>query len=176
MFQLVHIIDAIAALIGRGVRWLTLLMVVLTCAVVFMRYGLSLPSIQLQEASLYLHAALFMLGASYTWQQGGHVRVDLFYRDMNANTQRWVNRLGILLLLVPFCVFLLWVSWRYVGNSWAISERSAETGGLPIVYVLKTLILILPSLLLLQALAEFMRTFMPIVGTTDTASEEIQHG
>lgn len=110
---------------------------------------------------MYLHASLFMLGAAYTWQQGGHVRVDVFYRNFSRRAQHWVNRLGILFLLLPVCVFLLYSSWDYVAIAWRIGEKSQEAGGLPLVYVLKSLILVMPLLLMLQAVAEFLRTFLP---------------
>lgn len=170
MSAFLHLLDRFTRLCGQALRWLTLVMVLLTCAIVLLRYSFGIPSVLLQETVLYLHAALFMLGAAYTWQQGGHVRVDVFYRNWPPARQRWVERLGILLLLVPFCVFLIWASWQYVGNSWAIAERSDETGGLPFVYLLKTLIPALPVLLLLQALAEFGKTFLP-----DAADAQDQH-
>jgi len=161
MNSLISTIDQITRLTGHCVRWLALLMVLATCAVVILRYAFDLPSIALQESVMYLHSALFMLGAAYTWQQGGHVRVDVFYRNWIGERQAWVERLGIVLLVVPVCVFLLWVSWEYVASAWAIREKSQEAAGLPFVYLLKSLILLLPVLLLLQAIAEFLKTFRP---------------
>lgn len=161
MLRILLLLNRLTRLCGQLVRWLALLMVAGTLLVVVLRYAIGLPSIILQESVLYAHSALFMLGAAYTWQQGGHVRVDVFYRNWPESRQRLADRLGIVLLVIPFCVFLLWVSWRYVGSSWAILERSPESGGLPLVFLLKSLILALPLLLLLQALAELGKTFIP---------------
>src|SRR5690606_13052031 len=92
-------LNRLTRLIGESVRWLSLLMVIFSCLVVVLRYSFSIPSIALQEAVMYLHASLFMLGAAYTWQQGGHVRVDVFYRNWSVQRQAWVDRLGIVLLV-----------------------------------------------------------------------------
>ena len=171
MQSLIRTLESLTRLTGQTVSWLSLLMVLATCAVVVLRYVFSMPSVALQESVMYLHASLFMLGAAYTWQQGGHVRVDIFYQNFSARQQIWVERLGILLLVIPFCVFLLWVSWTYVGNAWAIREKSQEASGLPLVYLLKTLILLLPVTLLLQGLAELLKTL-----TRQTPATESDHG
>lgn len=170
MAKFISLLDSFTLLTGRALRWLTLFMVILTCTVVFMRYVLGIPSIMLQESVLYLHATVFMAGIAYTWQQGGHVRVDVFSKRFSPTLRKRVEQLGIVLFVVPICVFLLWMSWRYVLNSWAISEHSAETGGLPLLYLLKSLLLIMPILLLIQAVAELAKTLMPATNT------EVQHG
>jgi len=136
---------------GRGTAWLTLLMVLLTGAIVVLRYGFNLGWIWLQESVTYLHAAVFMLAASWALQEDAHVRVDVFYRERSPRYQAWVNLGGTLLLLLPFCLFLLVTGWDYVARAWAVSEGSREAGGLPLVWLLKTLILLLPGLLLLAA-------------------------
>src|SRR5690606_2740490 len=171
-------LDAITRHTGRAVRWLALLMLAGTLTVVVLRYAFGLPAIMVQESVLYAHAALFMLGAAYTWQQGGHVRVDVFSRNWPQFRRLWAERLCILLLLIPFALFLLWSGWSYVGNSWAIAEGSADAGGLPFVYLLKTLLLLLPLLLLLQALAELGKTWLPQAQDRNDqhADEETHYG
>lgn len=159
MTRVIQLIDSFTLHTGQAVRWLSLLMVLASCGVVALRYLFDTPSIALQESVTYLHASLFMLGAAYTWQQGGHVRVDVFYRGWSDQRRHWVERLGILILVMPTCLFLLWVSWEYVANAWAIHERSQEASGLPFIYILKSLILALPITILLQAIAELLRTF-----------------
>lgn len=159
MPRVIQLLDQITRVTGQTVRWLSLLMVLASCGVVALRYLFDTPSIALQESVTYLHASLFMLGAAYTWQQGGHVSVDVFYRGWSDQRRQWVNRFGILILVIPTCVFLLWVSWEYVANAWAIHERSQEASGLPYIYLLKSLILALPITILLQAIAELLRTF-----------------
>lgn len=139
------------ALCGKLVAWLTVLMVLLTFAIVILRYGFNLGWIWLQESVSYLHVAVFTVVAAWTLQQDGHVRVDIFYAEMTPRKRATVDLLGTLFFLVPFCVFVLVISWPYVTNSWKLLEASREAGGLPLVFLLKTLILVMPALLLGQA-------------------------
>ena len=140
----------LVAFIGGSIAWLTLLMVLVTFFVVVCRYAFNMSWIWLQESIVYLHACVFMLAAAWTLQRDEHVRVDIFYRDKSARHQAWVNLLGTLVFLLPFSVFLIFISWNYVSTSWAIQEGSREASGLPWVYVLKSLILVTPALLILQ--------------------------
>lgn len=162
ILEKIRLIDRFTLLTGKTVRWLSLLMVIFSVLVVLLRYVFEVPSIALQESVTYLHASLFMLGAAYTWQQNGHVRVDVFYRNLPQSKKDWVDRFGIVFLLLPVCVFMLYSSWSYVGMAWAIGEKSQEAGGLPLVYLLKTLIIIMPVLMILQAIAELAKTLLPV--------------
>jgi TRAP-type mannitol/chloroaromatic compound transport system permease small subunit len=137
--------------LGRSVSWLTLVMVVLTFGVVVLRYGFNQGWIWLQESVTYLHATVFMVAAAWAFQTDDHVRVDIFYRDKPSRYKNWINLAGTVMFLVPFSIFLLFVGWDYVTSSWATMESSREAGGLPLVFLLKSLILILPVLLLLQS-------------------------
>jgi TRAP-type mannitol/chloroaromatic compound transport system permease small subunit len=137
--------------LGRGVAWLTLIMTMLIFAVVLLRYGFNLGWIWLQESVTYLHALIFMIAAAWAFQTDDHVRVDIFYRDRSERYRLAVNLAGTVLFLVPFSLFLLYIGWDYVAASWVNREASREAGGLPLVWLLKTLILALPSLLLVQS-------------------------
>lgn len=147
-------LDRVAEVIGNAVAWLSLALVLVTFSVVVLRYLFQFGSIALQESILYLHATLFLLGAAWTLRNDGHVRVDIFYRGFSAGRKALVDLLGALLLLLPVCVFLLWVSWDYVAAAWALRESSGETGGLPYVYLLKTLIPLAAALLILQGISQ----------------------
>jgi len=153
-------LDQIAEYTGRFISWATLLMVLITFLVVVLRYVFDLGWIALQESVTYLHASVFMLGAAYTLKHQGHVRVDIFYQKMSSRSRAWVDLLGTLLLLFPVCGFIFWVSWEYVLNSWNVLEGSREAGGLPGVFLLKSLILLLPLTLGLQGLATMLRNIM----------------
>lgn len=148
--------------VGRFVAWLTLAMVAVTFGVVVLRYGFSLGWIWLQEVVTYLHATVFMLAAAWTLQDDGHVRVDVFYRTLTARGRAWVDLGGIGLLLLPLCLFLIVVGFDYVGRAWQVMEGSREAGGLPAVYLLKSLILLLPILLLGQALCTARRAVLAL--------------
>ena len=157
MEQLAQRLQAFNNRIGRAVSWLTLVMVLVTFLVVVLRYVFNLGWIWLQESVTYMHALVFMLGAAYTLGEDEHVRVDILYNRFSERGRAWVNCLGILLLLVPFCGLILFTSWDYVASAWSVHEGSPQAGGLAGVYLLKTVILVMPVLLLLQGLAHFLQ-------------------
>ncbi len=152
-------LEQISEQTGRAVAWLTLLMVIITFAVVVLRYLFNTGWIALQESITYLHAFVFMLSAAYTLKHEGHVRVDIFYRKMSPSHQAMVDFFGCLLLLIPVCLFITITSWDYVLTSWSLLEGSQEAGGLPFVYLLKSGMLLMTLLLLIQGLAQLLSSF-----------------
>lgn len=170
---LIQIIQRLIAWIGYGVAWLTLGMVLVLFTVVVLRYFFQTGAIALQESITYMHALVFMLGAAYTLQQDGHVRVDIYYQHWSPTTKAWINNFGIVFFLWPVCFSIAALSWQYVSNAWAIHEASREAGGLPGVFLLKSVILVLPGLLALQGLAQFLQNLLQILGylpPTETSS------
>ncbi|MEE4383674.1 MAG: TRAP transporter small permease subunit [Pseudomonadales bacterium] len=164
MERFVRIVDAFTEAVGRGVSWLVLVMTLVTCVVVLLRYGFSVGSIALQESVLYLHGMVFMLGIPYALKHDAHVRVDVLYGRMSARTRDWVDLAGHLLFLLPLAGFVLYVSWDYTARSWRILEGSQEVGGIPYVYLLKTLIPLLAVTLALQGVAEILRIVLRRTG------------
>ncbi|MEJ0078632.1 MAG: TRAP transporter small permease subunit [Alphaproteobacteria bacterium] len=158
IIRVAAVIDRINTAIGRAASWCALAIVLIGFAVVLLRYVLGLGSIWLQESILYAHAALFLLAATWTLKEGGHVRVDVFYADASPRAKAWVDLLGALLLLLPFAFAILWFSLPYVTRSWAILERSRETSGLPLVFLLKTLIPVFALLLALQGVSQAIKS------------------
>ncbi len=164
----VQIVDAFTDLCGRLLSWLVLFMAVLTTCVVVLRYGFDIGSIATQETVTYMHGCVFLLGAAYALKKGAHVRVDIFYRYFSARTRAWVDSLGGIVFLLPLCAFILAGSWGYVSESWGMRESSAEPGGIPAVFLLKTLIPLMAINLALQGLAEILRN--ALVLTEDTVA------
>lgn len=173
MNQLIVTLDAISEWTGRAIAWLTYGMMLLIVLVVVLRYGLGLSHVALNEGVTYLHALVFMLGAAYTLRHDDHVRVDVFYRRLGPRGQAWVNLLGTLLLLWPTAGIILGLSIDYVLASWSLMEGSREPGGLPLVYLLKSLLLIMPSLLILQGLADVMRAIATLRGSPCDSPERL---
>ncbi|MEA1890595.1 MAG: TRAP transporter small permease subunit [Pseudomonadota bacterium] len=161
---IIRTIDRINDLVGRSIAWLTLAMVLITFLIVVLRYVFSTGWIAMQESVIYLHAAVFMLGAAYTLKQNAHVRVDIFYEKLGSRTKAWVNLAGALLLLVPFCLFIIFISWNYVSLSWSLMEGSRDAGGLPAVFLLKTMIPVMATLLMLQGIAQALRSVLILRG------------
>ncbi|MDX1733586.1 MAG: TRAP transporter small permease subunit, partial [Halioglobus sp.] len=131
--------------------------------IVVLRYGMNIGSILAQESVIYMHGALFLLGAAYALKTGAHVRVDIFYRNFGPHTRAWVDSLGGIVFLLPLCVFTIVSSWDYVTESWAMREVSPEPGGIPAVFVLKTLIPLGAINLALQGVAEVLRAALVLV-------------
>jgi len=164
---LIKSIDRFTDITGRAVSWLTLLMVVLTVIIVVLRYYFESGSIALQESITYLHGAVFMLGIAFTLQRGGHVRVDIFYREFSAQKKALVDFIGGILFLLPVCLLIFIFSWDYVMASWSIGETSEERSGIAGIYLLKTLLLLMPATLILQGIAETLKNLLVLLNRSD---------
>lgn len=148
-------IDKFSVATGRAVAWLTLVMVVVSFVIVIMRYMFDTGFIWLQESLTWMHAAVFMLGAAYTLQCDGHVRVDIFYREMSPRRRALTNLFGVAFFIFPLCVFLVYASLDYVGTSWQLREVSRNSGGLPypLIPILKSTLIVMPVAVAMQALS-----------------------
>lgn len=169
--RIARLCDGLSEWSGRGVAWLTAGMVAVTFTVVVLRYLFDLGWIALQESITYLHALVFMVGAAYTLKHDGHVRVDILYRRFGPRGQAVVDLAGTLLLLLPVCAFILLSSWEYVAESWARQEGSPEAGGLPGVFLLKTVIPVMAVLLALQGVSLALRSLLLLTGHPEAAPE-----
>lgn len=182
LLTLSRLIDRTSHWVGRAVACLALTMVLLQFIVVIMRYVFATGEIWLQEAVIYQHAILFMLGASYTLLRDGHVRVDILYSGLSERGKARVNLIGAVLLLMPMMALVLWVSYPYVARSWAVLEGSRETSGIPGVFLLKSVILVFAVLMLLQGLSTIIRSaaflrghpLPPLPGEPDEAADRVE--
>lgn len=157
MLSLAGRIDRMTAAIGRAAAWLALVIVLLQFVLVVVRYVFGLGSIWLTETVIYANAALFLLASAWTLRAGGHVRVDVFYAHASVHRRALIDLIGSVLLLLPFALVLLWLSTPYAARSWAVLERSQESSGLPLVFLLKTLIPLFAVLMALQGVAQAIR-------------------
>ncbi|PCJ43575.1 MAG: C4-dicarboxylate ABC transporter permease [SAR86 cluster bacterium] len=157
--RLNNYLDGLSEQVGKGASYFAVLMVLVTCYVVITRYVFNTGSIAIQESVLYINAIVVFGTVGYTLKHNGHVRVDVIYGPASLRYKAWVNLLGSIFLLMPVTFFILIYSWDYVMTSWSIREGSPEANGLPFVYLLKSIILIMCFLLVLQGLAEILRNF-----------------
>lgn len=177
-------IDRFTERTGQCISWFNLLLVLSVCVVVLLRYFLNIGSIALQEIAMYLHALIFLGASAYTLKHEDHVRVDVIYRRLSTRNKALVNSAGTLFLLMPVCAFIGFLSWEYVIQSWRIMETSSDPGGLPAVFLLKSLILFFAFTLLLQGIAEILRSVMLLFGVVpvsddalvDFGKEVLNHG
>ena len=162
--RFIRLTDHFTERCGRLLAWLTLALALTTFLVVVIRYGLGLGSVSVQESTTYMHAMVFMLGAAYTLRSDGHVRVDIFYRRFSRRGKAWVNALGAILFLLPFCIFVIGISIPFVSEAWRVLEGSQDPGGIHAVFLLKSLIPLMAAALFLQGLAELARNTLVLVG------------
>lgn len=197
--HIVRFIDGVNDRIGRAVAWLMLTMVLMTCFVVLLRYailpltaplmavegfadGIGLPLVwlrenyvKLQESYVWMHGITFMVGAGYTLLHDGHVRVDIFYRGASPKYQAWVNILGVVLLLIPVLLVIGYYAYPYVADSWDKQEASREAGGLPALYLLKSMLLVFVVLTLAQGLSLMLRSILVLINHPEFIPPKEEH-
>jgi TRAP-type mannitol/chloroaromatic compound transport system permease small subunit len=169
MHALYRLIDGFNDRLGRFVAWFTLGMVLIQFVLVVMRYVFSagdflfLSALWWQESVVYLHGALIMGAAGYTFLHNGHVRVDIFYRTASPRSQDWTDLVGSLVFLLPVCWLIWWSAWPNVALSWRNFEGSTETSGIPLKYLLKSTVLVLAVVLALQAISTALKAALRLM-------------
>jgi TRAP-type mannitol/chloroaromatic compound transport system permease small subunit len=158
-------VDRLNEVLGRGVSWLALFMVLVQFVVVLTRYVFGIGWIWLQESIIYMHAIVFLSAAGYTLVHDGHVRVDIFYGSMSERGKAIVNFIGGVVFLLPMCAMIAWSSWGFVSRAWQIFEGSPEgDNGIPGVFILKSFVLVFCALVALQGLAMMARSALILGG------------
>lgn len=158
-----QLIDRIVTFIGRATSWLTLLLVLVIVVDVILRYTMNSTSAASFEIEWHLFAIIFLLGAAWTLQEDKHVRVDVFYHQFSESKKAWINLLGSLLLLLPFCIISFWESLSFVESSYILKETSPQPGGLPARYIIKSTIPIGFFLLGLQGISQILKSVNQII-------------
>jgi len=178
LIQISQTIDRYTDRIGAVISWLVILTISVGFYNVVMRYvgrflGVSLSSNALIELQWYLFSTLFCLGFSYILKHSGNVRVDFLYVHGSEKQRAWVDLLGTLLFLLPFCLIGLWVSWHPVlqswgqlpDGSWGNWEISPDANGLPRAPI-KSMVLVAFFTLFIQGISQAIKYFAVIQGYT----------
>lgn len=168
LLTLSGVIDALSDRVGRALRWVAMLMIALGVINVIGRYlgaelGMQLSSNALLEGQIQAFAVIFLLGSAYLLRHDGHIRVDILQSRSSARTRAWVDLLGALFALVPFCGVMLLNGIDYVALAWARGEVSPNPGGLPL-YPIKTVILVGFALLLAQGISQAIKAAATLTG------------
>ncbi len=170
--QYVRFADDLSERVGRGVSWLTTILVLIVCYDVFSRYLLKQSYVAVQEMEWHLFALIFLLGAAYTLKHDNHVRVDVFYSRFSPRTKAIVNVAGSVLFLVPFCLIGIWGAQTFVKTSYLIGETSPDPGGLPFRFILKATIPVGFILVLIQGISLAFTSFATVMGWIDEEGVE----
>ena len=162
LLNIAKVIDAINEWIGRFAYWIILLMIFIGVWNVVGRYvgrflGYTLTSNALIEIQWYLFDIVFFLGAAYTLKHNGHVRVDVFYKDLSLKQKALVDFIGTFIFLIPFCLVIIYYSWDNVINSWNFLETSPDPGGLAR-YPIKSMIIVSSISLIFQGISEAIKS------------------
>ena len=166
------LIDKINEWVGRGVAWVTLVLVVVIFVDVVMRYLFNTSYVFTQELEWHLFAFIFLIGAGYTLLQDGHVRVDIIYQRLGLKGQAWINLLGVIFFLIPGCLMVMITSLKFVANSFMIMEGSPDPGGIPLRFIVKGCIPAGFLLLLIQGISLGMHSLMRILGIETPKEKE----
>lgn len=140
MQLILNILRRIIDGVGHLCSLLMLLMVLNVFYDVIMRYFFNDVSIGMQELEWHLFGAMFMFGIGYTFKEDGHVRVDVFYDKMSKRSQAWVNIFGAILFALPITLLILYFSIDYTYQAYEMGEGSADPGGLPHRWIIRSVI------------------------------------
>lgn len=168
----VRFADGLSENVGRGVSWLTTVLVAVVCYDVFTRYLLKQSYVAVQEMEWHLFALIFLLGAAYTLKHDRHVRVDVFYSRFSPRTKAIVNLAGSILFLVPFGLIGVWGAQTFVKASFTFMETSPDPGGLPFRFLLKAMIPVGFLLVLLQGISLAFTSLATVMGWIDEEGAE----
>jgi TRAP-type mannitol/chloroaromatic compound transport system permease small subunit len=158
------LVDRLNERVGRIANLAILLSCLVSASNALSRYGFDLSDNWPLELQWYLFAVAVMFGASYTFQRNEHVRVDLIYGHVSEKAQYWIDILGIMIFLLPGCVFFAWISWNSLFlPSWQILEQSNNAGGLPR-YPIKIVVPLGFFLLALQGASELIKRVAALRG------------
>lgn len=156
----VRFISRMNTILGQIFAWFSLGIVLACFTGVVLRYVFSTGYPWLQDLYVWLNAMMFMGLAGYALLNNTHVRVDIFYRPAKVRHKAWVDLIGSLVFLFPFVFTLLYWSWPYVTRSWKWLESSANYGGLPGLFIVKSFVVVFATLIALQGLAMIMRSIL----------------
>ena len=158
MQKIINILDEIGEKIGTTVSWVSVLLAIIIGLDVIIRYVFQFTYVWMIEIEIYLFGMLFLLASGYTFKFDKHVRVDIFYTKLSQKGKAWIDLLGAVFLLIPWCYVVVVSSWYYGLSSFMIGEGSPQPGGLPALYVLKFCITLGFVFLLLQGVSSILKS------------------
>lgn len=160
-------IDNLTEFFGKIASWCTSLLVVLICYDVLMRYVFNHSSARVSELEWHIFSLIFLLGAGYAFKHDRHVRVDVFYGYFSAKGKAYIDLVGTIVFLVPFCIIVIILSIKFAFNSFIIHETSPDPGGLPYLFIIKSAIPLGFFLLFLQAISAVCKSVLTIAFKED---------
>src|SRR5437867_4901307 len=164
MRELARRIDRFQEWFGRGVSWLSLAMVLVVFGDVVSRYGFRMTSGAIQELEWYLFGTLYLLAAGYTLLHDEHVRVDIMYSKLTPRRKAWLDFVLFWVFFFPSCLMVIYTAWPFVRTAWSVWEGSPDPGGLPLRWLLKSMIIASFVLLVVQGISQTIKSFYTAMG------------
>lgn len=152
-----NVVEKVIDKIGSYVSWFWILAIGAIVYAVISRYVFGQGTVLLEEVQWHLAGAAWLIGLSYTLVHDDHVRVDVLHENMPLRMQGWVEFFGILFLLLPFLTLSLGELLPYAQASFLQGEQSQSPNGLPMRWILKSVLPLAIFLLLMAALARLSR-------------------
>ena len=171
LLKLSHLIDALTERIGKSIIWLILIVTLISSSNALMRYTINYSSNAFLEIQWYLFAAVFLLGAGYTFMRNEHVRIDVVAGKFSRRTQTWIDIFGILFFLMPMAIAIMWLSWPIFVQALLSNEQSSNAGGLT-VWPARLLVPIGFFLLVLQGISELIKRIGFLMGRCPDPTEK----
>ncbi len=175
MKTIIKICDKISGFFGYIAAWLTSALVLVIIYDVLTRYFLNNSKIWVQELEWHIFALVILLGTAYTLRQNGHVRVDIIYSKLSVRKRALIDLLGVIILLIPFSLFIIYTSKDFVLSSWQCAEGSPDPGGLPARYLLKAMLPFSFLLVIIQGASMFLKALLTLLGDTSYYHEKTNH-
>jgi TRAP-type mannitol/chloroaromatic compound transport system permease small subunit len=150
------VIDQFNNLIGQGIRWLVLVVVLMSAGNAIMRKAFNIGSNAFLEVQWYIFAAVFMLGAGYVMLKNAHVRIDFISSRLSKRTNAWIDAIGIVVFTIPLAAILIDLGWPLFARAWVSGEVSHNAGGL----IRWPVLLLVPlgfAILILQSISELIK-------------------
>lgn len=111
----------------------------------------------------HFFAVMVMFGGTYGYLENTHVRSDLIYASLPDHKKAWIDTIGDLFLLIPFCVIMTHLSWKFMMRSYKFSEQS-DYGGLVDRFVVKSAMPLGFALLALVVFGRVLSRFVEVDG------------
>ena len=162
--RLSRIVDPLIARIGLAASWIWVVLLVVIVTNVVLRYAFGEGRIEFEELQWHLYSIAFLLGIPYALMTDSHIRVDVYHERMSLRTRAWIDLYGLILLVIPFVLMVLWYSLPFVAVSYRIAEVSPSPGGLALRWLIKAMLPIAFALLLAAAVSRLSRVWAFLFG------------
>jgi TRAP-type mannitol/chloroaromatic compound transport system permease small subunit len=184
--RVLHTIDGISTWCGKAAAWLIIVLMGVVCVEVLKRYWLNSPTAWIFDLENMLYGTLFMLCGAYALAQNAHVRGDFLYSSMRPRLQATLDLILYVVFFIPGIAALIYAGYTFAAESWAINEHSTVTANGPPVYHFKAMIPVAGALVMLQGIAEIVRSVICLktgewpsrlkdVAEIDVVEEQLAH-